>query len=318
MDIIKRIETCGIVPVVVIDDPEKAVPAAKALLSGGIDVMEITLRTGAAEAAIKAVASSIPEMLVGAGTVLNLEQTRQALEAGAGFIVSPGFDQDQAQWCVNNGIPLTPGCATPSEIMRAVSLGLRNIKFFPANVYGGLSALKALAGPFGDVKFIPTGGIDQNNLGDFAAAPFVLAAGGSWVCPKDALEQGDFSRITELCRASVKALHGFEFAHLGINTEDQAAAKTVAERFSDAFMLGIKEGESSVFAGPGIEVVKSIYYGANGHIAVKTNHVERAAAHLEKKGFIINRDSIKIKNDRIIAVYLRDEVAGFAVHLLQK
>ncbi len=206
MDILERIGACGLVPVAVIEDAADAVPAARALLAGGIDTMEITLRTGAALNAIREVSKGVPEMLTGAGTVLNLDQAKRAVDAGARFIVSPGLDEELAAWCVGEGIPVTPGCVTPTEIMRALTLGLTVLKFFPANVYGGLAAMKGLAGPFGDVRFIPTGGINQANIGEYRAAPFVHAVGGSWVCSRGDISGHHFDRITSLCKEAVAAM----------------------------------------------------------------------------------------------------------------
>ena len=161
--------------------------------------MEITFRTAAAADSIKAVAENCPDMLVGAGTVINLEQCKLAVEMGAKFIVSPGFDKDVVAWCVENDITVTPGCVTPTEIMSAIALGLKVVKFFPANVYGGLKAMKSLAAPFGGIKFIPTGGVNADNLREYIDAPFVHAVGGSWICPKADIENGNFAHITQLC-----------------------------------------------------------------------------------------------------------------------
>lgn len=204
MDSLYRLAASGIVPVVVLDDASLAVPTAKAMLDGGIDVMEITFRTVAAPDSIRAVSAECPEMLVGAGTVINLEQCKLAVECGAKFIVSPGYDEETVTWCVENGIAVTPGCVTPTEIMMAKKHSLNVLKFFPANVYGGLSALKALSGPFPGLKFIPTGGVSQQNLAEFAASPFVHAVGGSWICPKKEIAAGNFEKITELCEEARK------------------------------------------------------------------------------------------------------------------
>ncbi len=206
MKVLDRIHGCGVVPVVVLDDVKDAVATAKALLAGGVDVMEITFRTAAAADSIKAVAENCPDMLVGAGTVITLEQCKQAVECGAKFIVSPGFDEEVVRWCVERSVPITPGCVTPSEIMAAMKLGLTVVKFFPAGVYGGLSAMKALSGPFGGIKFIPTGGVNSHNIGEFIAAPFIHAVGGSWVCPKADIAAGNFERITELCKQARTAI----------------------------------------------------------------------------------------------------------------
>lgn len=194
-----------IVPVVVIEDAKDAVPTAKALLDGGISVMEITLRTAAALDSIRSVAAQCPDMTVGVGTVLNLEQAKQAVEAGAKFIVAPGFDEETVKWCLEKGIDVTPGCVTPTEIMAARKLGLRVVKFFPANVYGGLKAITNLAAPFTDMQFIPTGGVNTENIAEFVANPAIFAVGGSWVCKKADISAGNFDKITKLCAEARKA-----------------------------------------------------------------------------------------------------------------
>ena len=208
MDVLTRLANAGVVPVVVIDDAKDAVPTANAMVAGGIDVMEITFRTAAAPDAIKAVAENCPDMLVGAGTVLNLEQCKKAVDMGAKFIVSPGFDAQVVAWCIENNIPVTPGCVTPTEITAAVNMGLKVLKFFPANVYGGLNAMKNLAAPFVGIKFMPTGGVNAANLREYLDAPFIHAVGGSWVCPKAEIAAGNWEKITQLCLDARKAAKG--------------------------------------------------------------------------------------------------------------
>ena len=199
MNVLDRLKQSGVVPVVVLDDAKDALPIAKALLAGDVDVMEITFRTAAAADSIKAVAENCPDMLVGTGTVVTLDQCKQALECGAKFIVAPGFDPEVVAWCVERNVPITPGCVTPTEIMAARKLGLNVVKFFPAGVYGGLKAMKALSAPFGGIKFIPTGGVDAKNLKEYLEAPFVHAVGGSWLCPKKEIAAGNFDVVTALC-----------------------------------------------------------------------------------------------------------------------
>ena len=208
MDVLSRLSRAGVVPVVVIDDAKDAVPTANAMVAGGVDVMEITFRTAAAPEAIKAVAENCPDMLVGAGTILNLEQCKLAVAMGAKFIVSPGFSDEVVGWCVENNIPVAPGCVTPTEIMGALKHGLKMVKFFPANVYGGLNALKNLAGPFVGLKFLPTGGVSNANIKEFIDTPFIHAVGGSWVCPKADIAAGNWDKITELCIGARKAAKG--------------------------------------------------------------------------------------------------------------
>lgn len=317
MDVLKRLAQSGVVPVVVLEDAKDAVPTAKAMLAGGIDVMEITFRTAAAADSIKAVAQECPDMVVGAGTVINLEQCKLAVECGAKFIVAPGYDEETVAWCCDNGIPVTPGCVTPTEIMMALKHGLKVLKFFPANVYGGLSAIKSLAGPFGGVKFIPTGGVNAQNLAEFISSPYIHAVGGSWICPKADIAAGNFDKITALCKEARKTLLGFEVAHIGINTPDADAAMDVCKAFNDAFDFNVKQGNSSNFASTGVEVMKTMFKGANGHIAIRTNKMIPAIAEMERRGYELDMDSVKDKNN-IKAVYFKNEIGGFAVHLLQK
>ena len=317
MTALERLYNAAVVPVVVLDDAADAVPTAKALLAGGVDVMEITFRTAAAADSITAVAKECPDMFVGAGTVITLEQCKKAVACGAKFIVSPGYDEETVAWCCDNGIPVTPGCVTPTEIMMALKHGLKVLKFFPANVYGGLSAIKSLAGPFGGVKFIPTGGVNAQNLAEFISSPYIHAVGGSWICPKADIAAGNFDKITALCKEARKTLLGFEVAHIGINTPDADAAMDVCKAFNDAFDFNVKQGNSSNFASTGVEVMKTMFKGANGHIAIRTNKMIPAIAEMERRGYELDMDSVKDKNN-IKAVYFKNEIGGFAVHLLQK
>ena len=199
---IDQVAACGIVPVVVLEDAAQAVPTAKALLKGGINAMEITFRTAAAKASIAKVAAEVPEMIVGAGTVVNVEQLHDAVEAGAKFIVSPGSDADVIAEAAKLGVAMIPGVVTPSEIILGLKLGVKVFKFFPAESYGGLKTLKALSGPFPQIKFIPTGGISQANAADYFKNAKVLAVGGSWMVSKDMVNAGDFDGIAEKSAAA--------------------------------------------------------------------------------------------------------------------
>lgn len=206
MNEIKEIYDCGVIPVAIIERAEDAVPTAEAILSGDVCTMEITFRTYAAQKAIENVSKSCPKMIVGAGTVLSLEQCRQATDAGARFIVSPGLNEKITAWCLDRNIDVFPGCVTPTEIMRAIDMGLNVVKFFPANVYGGLAGMKVLSAPFGSVKFIPTGGIGGENLAEYLRAGFVYAAGGSWLCGKKDIAEGNFDKIARLCGEARKTV----------------------------------------------------------------------------------------------------------------
>ena len=202
----EKVFETGIVPVVVLNNVEDAVPLAGALLKGGIDFMEITFRTECAAECISVISKEVPDMTVGAGTVLNVEQAKLAVDCGAKFIVSPGLDEATVKWAIENDIPVIPGTVTPTEIMKAICLGLKVVKFFPADVYGGIQAIKALSAPFGQVKFLPTGGVSEANLNEFAANKSVIAVGGSWVCKKDDIINHDWEKITMLSENAVKII----------------------------------------------------------------------------------------------------------------
>lgn len=202
----EKVFATGIVPVVVLNKVEDAVPLAGALLKGGIDFMEITFRTECAADCISVISREVPEMTVGAGTVLNVDQAKLAVENGARFIVSPGLDEETVKWAIENNIPVIPGAVTPTEIMKAISLGLNVVKFFPADVYGGIKAIKALSAPFGQIKFLPTGGVSEANLKEFIENKSVAAVGGSWVCKKENILNHDWDRITMLSENAVKII----------------------------------------------------------------------------------------------------------------
>jgi len=202
MSVLEVMKKECVIPVVVLNNAENALPTARALLEGGISTMEITFRTDAALAAIKAVKTECPEMHVGAGTVINVEQCRAALDAGAEFIVCPGFDEAIVAECQAKGVPVLPGCTTTTEIMRAIAMGLSLIKFFPANIYGGLKTMKALRGPFPMLQFMPTGGINEDNLAEYMKTSFIPAVGGSWFCPASLIEEKHFDEITARCKAA--------------------------------------------------------------------------------------------------------------------
>ncbi len=199
-----RFRETGVVPVVVLENAKDALPTANALVAGGVDVMEITLRTDAALASIKSIVHDAPQVLVGAGTVLTLDQCKACVDLGARFIVSPGFSPAMVRWCLDNEIPVLPGCVTPTEIMQGLEMGINIFKFFPADVYGGLKAMKALSAPFVGIRFVPTGGANGGNLKEYLSAPFIHAVGGSWLCAKGDISAGNFGKIEELARAANK------------------------------------------------------------------------------------------------------------------
>ncbi len=318
----EQISKIGIVPVIKLGSPEQAVPLAKALIEGGIPAAEVTFRSDAAAAGIKAITDAGLDIAVGAGTVLTIEQVDAAVASGAKFIVSPGLDPEIVEYCVNKNIPVYPGCANASDVAIAVKYGLTVVKFFPAEQAGGINYIKALAGPYTTLKFMPTGGVNAGNLNNYLAYEKILACGGSWMVPGDLLAAGDYAGITALCKKAVAAMLDIQFAHVGINTPDADSAKATAEAFDALFNTGIaKDGNSSIFAGNGseMEIMKKNYLGAKGHIGFKTNSIERAMFQMERKGIKFNMDTASYDaKGNIKAIYLQDEIAGFAVHLVRR
>lgn len=205
--ILQQLGQIRIIPVIALEKAETAVPLGKALLDGGLPCAEITFRTAAAADAIRNLGAAYPEILVGAGTVLTVEQAKQAKAAGAKFIVTPGFDAQVVDWCLANEMPITPGVITPTDINQALAKGLNVLKFFPAEAAGGIKFLKAISAPYGGVKFIPTGGIDETNLADYLRLPMVHACGGSFMVKKQWLAQGQFDKVTELSKQAVAVVN---------------------------------------------------------------------------------------------------------------
>ena len=322
--VLEELKKIGIIPVIKIDDAEKAVPLAKALIAGGIPCAEVTFRTAQGEEAIRRIhaefcSGASAQILLGAGTVLTTEQVDKAIAAGAKFIVSPGFNPKVVAYCIQKGIPITPGCSNPSDIEQALEMGLEAVKFFPAEQSGGLEYIKAVSAPYPSVHFIPTGGVNAQNIVKYITYEKVVACGGSWMVGADLINSGDFDKITALCREAQLNLLGLHVAHVGINTENEEEAKKAANRFSALFGFQTKDGASSIFAGEGVEVMKSPYLGKNGHIAIGTNCIHRARAFFERQGLEFNPDGVKTDaKGKLVAAYFKEEIGGFAVHLLQK
>ena len=314
--ILEQFGQYGIIPVVKIDRAEDAEPLAKALCDGGLPMAEVTFRTAAAADAIAAMTKAYPQMLVGAGTVLTTAQVDAAVVAGAKFIVSPGLNPKVVSYCVEKGIPVTPGISSPSEIEQALELGLDVVKFFPAEASGGLAKIKAMAAPYGGIRFMPTGGINADNLNSYLAYDRVLACGGSWMVSADLINAGDFAKITELTREAVVKMLGFAIKHVGINSENETEAKRTADLFSTIFGFPQLEIPASYFCGQGIEVMKTMGRGRMGHIAIMTWSVERAMAYLERNGVELDYSTLrKDAKGKPEFIYLKQDFGGFDIHL---
>jgi len=312
-------EETGILPVINIPSVSVAVSVAKALRNGGINSIEVTLRSADSVESIKTIKKEFPDMLVGAGTVLSAKTVDEVLAAGADFVVCPGFDEEIVDYCIEKNVPVVPGCQTPSEMQKAVKKGLKVLKFFPAELSGGIEAIKLLSGPFPNVKFVPTGGINFNNLATYLASDKILACGGSYMATSDQIKNGDFEGITAACKKAVDISLGFELAHVGINNENGQEAENSANVMGDIFRLPVKVGNSSVFSGTAVEFMKTMFYGTKGHIGFKTNSMERALAYFKNSNIEIIEESIRTDDKgKLVSAYLKEEIGGFAVHVVRK
>ncbi|EOS70922.1 2-dehydro-3-deoxyphosphogluconate aldolase/4-hydroxy-2-oxoglutarate aldolase [Lachnospiraceae bacterium MD308] len=301
--LLKEISRIGIIPVVVLEDAHKAIPTAKALRDGGINCAEVTFRTMAAEESIRRITERYPDMLVGAGTVLHTGQVDKAVKAGAKFIVTPGYNPEVVNYCVVKEIPIVPGCMDTNAIEMALSVGLDTVKFFPAEAAGGLAMLKALAGPYSNLKFIPTGGIGADNLTEYLIYDKVTACGGSWMVKPSLIREERFDEITRLTEAAVQKMLGFKLFYVEVlekNEDTQEAGKII--RLLGGHVRALEPRQES----------------RCGEIAIETNSVIRVAYYLWKRGVCMDMRTMEYGEGRLQSVYLKDRIGGFAVKLLQK
>ena len=321
--IVKTLGEVGIIPVIKVSDVSKAADLAGALKAGGIPAAEVTFRAAGADKAIASMRAAHPDMVVGAGTVLTVEQAELAVKAGAQFLVSPGFNPKVVGWCRENGVTITPGCVTPTEIEQALEFGLDVVKFFPAEQCGGLDRIKSLAAPYGGIKFIPTGGITPDNISAYLAFDRVIACGGSFMVKEEFIDKGEWDKITALSQQAVNRVLGFTLAHIGIGTGGAEEAKSLAGALGGVWPQEIRElpgpnGPAAFFLGSALEILSSPGRGSKGHIAIGTASVERAMAHLKRRG--VTFDDATLQNTaagKPRLIFLAGEYGGFGVHLLQ-
>ena len=319
MNIYETISNIGIIPVIAIEDAAKAVPLAKALADGGLPAAEVTFRTAAAEDAIRAIVREVPEMLVGAGTVLTTEQADRAMAAGATFIVAPGYDPNVTQHVIDKGGIMMPGTATAGEMQQAMNQGCQVIKFFPAEANGGVAMLKNIGAALKTAKWMCTGGVNSKNVNDYLGYDQIAAVGGTWMCKNDMIQAEKWDEITAICKEAVRTMLGFQLAHIGVNCADDKEAEQTAKTLCALFGLEYKAGNSSIFAGKAVECMKKPGRGKNGHIAIGTNSVDRAVYHLGRQGVEFIEDSRVVDaKGKTKAIYLKQELSGFAIHLVQK
>ena len=317
--VVERVYEIGIIPVIAFNSVDEAVPLCKALVAGGLPAAEVTFRTACAEECIKKIHDEVPEMLLGAGTVLTVDQADRAMAAGASFIVAPGFDPEVTKHVIEKGGLMMPGTASAGEMQQAMNLGCEALKFFPAEANGGVSMLKNIGAALKGAKWMCTGGVNAKNVNDYLGYDQIFAVGGTWMCKSDKIKAGAWDEITAMCKEAVDVMLGLELGHIGINCADDAEAAKIAETLAGLLSMAVKPGNSSIFVGnKEFEIMKKPGRGTHGHIAIKTNNVDRAIYHLSRRGVKFDLDSKNVKNGKTIAVYLADEVAGFAIHLVQK
>ena len=292
--VLQRVYEIGIIPVIAFNDVDEAIPLCKALMDGGLPAAEVTFRTACAEECIRKIHEELPDMLLGAGTVLTNDQADRAMAAGASFVVAPGYDPNVTQHVIDKGGLMMPGTCSAGEMQQAMNQGCEAIKFFPAEANGGVDMLKNIGAALKTAKWMCTGGVNAKNVNTYLANPQIIAVGGTWMCKSDKIKAGAWDDITAACKEAVDVMLGLDLGHIGINCADDAEAMKTAELLGGLLSKAVAPGNSSIFVGnKEFEIMKKPGRGTHGHIAIKCNSIDRA-------------------------VYLADEVAGFAIHLVQK
>lgn len=315
-DVMKRLHGIGIIPAIVLDRVEDAAPLADALCKGGLPAAEVTFRTPAAHDAMIAMKKQRPELIVGAGTVLTKEQVDSAIDAGAEFIVSPGLNPEIVKYCQEKGVAVCPGISTASELEQALALGLHTVKFFPAEAMGGIKTIKALCGPYKNMTFLPTGGVNSNNMLDYLSFNKIFAVGGTWMVSTDLIKNGKFDQVEKISKDAVLKMLGMHVKHIGINCTE-ADGKETADKFASLLQGSVRETSKGYFGSELVEVMVKEHFGTKGHIAIGVNSVERALAYYRAVGVAFDEESITYDDagDAKFA-YFKEEIGGFKIHLV--
>ena len=317
--VLERVYEIGIIPVIAFNSVDEAIPLCKALMDGGLPAAEVTFRTSCAEECIKKIHEELPNMLLGAGTVLTIDQADRAMAAGASFIVAPGFDPEVCKHVIDKGGIMMPGTASAGEMQQAMNMGCEALKFFPAEANGGVGMLKNIGAALKGARWMCTGGVNAKNVNDYLGYDQIFAVGGTWMCKSDVIKAGDWAKITAQSKEAVDTMLGLHLIHVGINTGNEEEAAKIAGLISTMLNMKVTPGNSSIFVGKKeFEIMKKPGRGTHGHIAILTNNVDRAIYHLSQRGVKFDMDSKNVKDGKTIAIYFADEVAGFAIHLVQK
>ncbi len=317
-NVMEAISRIGMIPVISIDKAERAVPLAKALSKGGLPLMEVMFRTEAAAEAIKRIAAEMPDFIIGAGTVLTVEQVKKAAECGAKFLVAPGFNPEVCKAAKEIGLPIVPGCTSPTEVEAARCLDLHVLKFFPAVENGGVPAMRLLSGPYPDVRFVPTGDLTRPLCNEYLAFHKVAAAGGDFMLSYDDIHADNYEKISQDVEETILGYLHFHIAHMGMSANSKEESIAMSTRLASVLNLGVRECAESSFAGKLFEVMYEPFFHSAGHVAIGTADATRAYHYLKRRGVEFYEDTVSYdQNGKIIAAYMKENFGGFALHLLQ-
>ncbi len=303
MQVIDRIAELGIIPVVKIDDVKNAIHLVESLRKAHLNCIEVTFRTNAAVESIKAISKQYPDFLIGAGTVLTCKQVDEAILAGAKFIVTPGFNPDTVSYCIGQNIPIIPGCSNALDIESALSFGLKVVKFFPAEQLGGLPMIKALAGPYGNVEFIATGGINEKNFRSYLDFPKVIAIAGSWMVSSELIEKESFGEIEKLSKAALSVMLGLEIQAIAFDNLTTSSEKNELQLWNEATNGLLNSSNESI---------------SKGVITIRTLDIRRAIAYFRNSGMEFENDSVSKNDNTLKEIFFKNRLDGFMIRLMQK
>lgn len=313
-DAVKKLDLAGITPLIKIDNIKDALPLMGALTAANVNAAEIFFRTPAAKDILKLITSKCKNMFVGAGTVISVEQLNDAVGAGAKYIVTPAFNPKIVDRCIELGVPIFPGCSTPSDIEQAYERGLRVVKFFPAELLGGVEMIKALSGPYPFMKFIPMGGVDAENLNSYLSCGKVLYCGVGYIVDEELLKRKKFQEITRIARESINGMLDMKLDHIAINS-DYKRGSELLKILSNLSGEVYKPDESMIC---GIEVVRENHDGNVGHIAFGSSNLERCAYYLQMRGFNVDESTVVRDNGRMAKLRLLGDFGGFTIQLIRR